>query len=83
MLDLTELHGMQLNLIPVFNLKRFRERRSSLIKLLLFLLESGLLNDRDCVNLINGGRWENWVRCPLAMLVLILNQINYLLEIIF
>ena len=73
---------MKLNLIPVSNLEGLKKRRS-LIRLLLFFLGRSLLNDRDCCDLINDGNWDDWGRCLLAMLVLILYQINDLFEIVF
>ena len=74
---------MKLNLIPVSNLEGLKQRRSSLIRLLLFFLGRSLLNDRDCGDLINDGNRDDLGRCLLAMLVLILYQINDLFEIVF
>jgi hypothetical protein len=74
---------MKLNLIPVSNLEGLRQRRSSLIRILLFLLGRSLFNDRNCCDFIKDGNWNNRGRCLLAMLVLILYQINDLLKIVF
>ena len=82
-IDLSELHVMKLNVIPVSYLEGLRKRRISLIRLLLFLLRRSLFNGRECCDLINDGSWDDRGRCLLAMIVLILDQIEYLLQIIF
>jgi hypothetical protein len=58
-LDLSELHGMKMNLIPISNFDSLKKRRSSPIRLLLFLLGLSLLNDRDCGDFINDGNWDD------------------------
>ena len=82
-LDLSELHSMKLNLIPVSNLVYLRQRRSSITWLLLFLLGRILLNDRDSGDLINDRNWDDRGRWLLALLVLIMYQINDLFQIVF
>jgi hypothetical protein len=83
MLDLYELHTMKVNLIPVSYLEGLKQRRRSLIRTLFFLLGSrSLFNDWG--DLINNGNCDDWGRCLLAMLVvLIFYQINDLFEIVF
>jgi hypothetical protein len=81
--DFSELHGVKLNLVPVSNLQVLKQRRISLIRLLLFFFGRSLINDRDCGDLINDGNWDDRGGCLLAMLVLIVYQIIDLLEIVF